>query len=56
MDENKIVKLFKFIDEKKEKPQLSQASPFSTNPIVQRMLLFNIQSKKNKFKFKDLFS
>lgn len=56
MDENKIIKLFKFADEKKEKPLQSQASHFSTNPIVQRMILFNIQSKKNKFKFKDLFS
>ncbi len=57
MDENKIVKLFNFVDEKKEKSEKQKTSPFSfqTNPIIQRMLLCNIQNKKGKFNLKDLF-
>ncbi len=57
MDENKIVKLFNYADEKKEKPKNQEASPFSfqTNPIIQRMLLYSLQNKKSKFNFKDLF-
>ena len=56
MDENKIIKLFNSIS-KEEKPQKKQVSSFSfsTNPIIQRMLLTNLQNKKDKFKFKDLF-
>ena len=57
MDDKKLVKLFNFVDEKKEKPEVKKASSFShhTNPIIQRMLLCNLESKKDKFKFKDLF-
>ena len=56
MDENKIIKLFNSVS-KEEKPQKKQASSFalSTNPIIQRMLLTNLQNKKDKFKLKDLF-
>ena len=52
MDKNKIIELLKYADKKEEKSLKNSTSPFSphTNPIVERMLLYNIQSKKNNFK------
>lgn len=56
MDKNKIVELFKFIDKKKEKPQQSASSfSYQTNPIIERMMKYNLQSKQSKFSIKDLF-
>lgn len=56
MDENKILKMYTLIN-KKEEPVKEKAPSFSlqTNPIIQRMLLCNMNNKKDKFKFKDLF-
>ncbi|MBQ8886800.1 MAG: hypothetical protein IJY61_03775 [Candidatus Gastranaerophilales bacterium] len=56
MDENKIVELNtnKKEEVKNEKEEKFRFS-LQTNPILQKMLLANANSKKDKFKFKDLF-
>lgn len=57
MDENKIVELN--IQNKISKEKLEQKQKFNfslqTNPILQKMFLTNMNNKKDKFKFKDLF-
>lgn len=57
MDENKIIKLNnkniedgQKIERRKPKQTLLQ-----TNPILQEMFTSNMNNKKNKFEFKDLF-
>lgn len=57
MDENNIIKLnIKKNKEKIEKKEnANQSFSFQTNPIIQKMLLSNINNKKGKFSFKDLF-
>ncbi len=57
MDENKIVELNiqnKISEEKLEQKQKFNFS-LQTNPILQKMFLTNMNNKKDKFKFKDLF-
>ena len=57
MEKNKIIELNieKTISE--EKTEAKQKFNFSlqTNPILQKMFLTNMNNKKDKFKFKDLF-
>ena len=36
-------------------PDKSLFGAFHSNPIIQKMLVFNMNNKKDKFKFKDLF-
>ena len=57
MDKNKLIKLFEFMkNNKNKKPETSWAScSFHTNPIIQRMFFGNMLNKKDKFTFKDLF-
>lgn len=57
MDENKIVELNINKKENEVKIEKEEKYRFSlqTNPILQKMLLANANSKKDKFKFKDLF-
>lgn len=56
MDENKIVELN---INKKEEVKIEKEEKFrfslQTNPILQKMLLANVNNQKDKFKFKDLF-
>jgi hypothetical protein len=57
MDENKVIKLnTKTIDEG-QKIEKTKAKPslFQTNPILHEMFTSNMNNKKNKFEFKDLF-
>ena len=57
MDENKIVELnitSKECETKETKGEKFKLS-LQTNPILQKMLLTNMNNKKDKFKFKDLF-
>lgn len=57
MDENKVVELN--IKEKISEEKLEEKQKFNfslqTNPILQKMFLTNMNNKKDKFKFKDLF-
>ena len=57
MDEKKIIKLdIKPSDVEQTKPrQTVNNSLFQTNPILQKMLIANVSTKKGKFNFKDLF-
>ena len=57
MDENKIVELNIKEKHKEEKTEEKHKFNFSlqTNPILQKMFLTNMNNKKDKFKFKDLF-
>ncbi len=57
MDEKNIIKLnIKNNMEKIEKKEnANQSFSFQTNPIIQKMLLSNINNKKGKFSLKDLF-
>ena len=57
MDENKIVELNIENKNSEEKSEVKQKFNFSlqTNPILQKMFLTNMNNKKDKFKFKDLF-
>lgn len=54
MDDKKIIKL-NINKTEKEEPAKKQVSSFSTNPILKKMLVFNLENKKNKFSLKDLF-
>ena len=57
MDENKIVELnstSKDIEKQELKNDKFKVS-LQTNPILQKMFLANMNNKKDKFKFKDLF-
>lgn len=57
MDENKIVEIK--IDKKQSAESQENEKKlnfsFQTNPILQKMFVANINNKKDKFKFKDLF-
>lgn len=56
MDKNKILQFN--TDVKKNNEQINEKAhnfSFQTNPILQKMLFFNLNNKKGKFKFKDLF-
>lgn len=57
MDENKVVELNIQNKGSEEKTEVKQKFNFSlqTNPILQKMFLTNMNNKKDKFKFKDLF-
>ena len=57
MDENKVVELNIQNKSSEEKNEQKQKFNFSlqTNPILQKMFLTNMNNKKDKFKFKDLF-
>lgn len=57
MDENKVVELNIQNKTSEEKTEEKQKFNFSlqTNPILQKMFLTNMNNKKDKFKFKDLF-
>ncbi len=57
MDEKKLfsIKTEKEKDNKKITETKSFSSGFQTNPILQKMLLSNLNNKKGKFSFKDLF-
>lgn len=57
MDKEKIIK-FDIKTSEAESEKLNQPlfhNYFQTNPILQKMLLCNINNKKGKFQFKDLF-
>ncbi len=54
MEDNKVVEL-NIKSNKKEEPEKKQVSSFSTNPILKKMFFVNINNKKGKFSFKDLF-
>ncbi len=55
MEENKLYRIHteNKSNEKTEKKPLFAS--FHTNPLIQKMLILNINNKKDKFKFKDLF-
>ncbi len=56
MSEDKILKIN--IDVKQNDEQVKEKAhnlSFQTNPIIQKMLFLNLNNKKGKFKFKDLF-
>ena len=56
MDKDKILKIN--TDVKQNDEQIKEKAhnlSFQTNPIIQKMLFFNLNNKKGKFKFKDLF-
>lgn len=55
MDKNKILEMN--ITKEKEEFKKTVAPSFSlhTNPLIQKMLFLNLNNKKGKFKFKDLF-
>ena len=57
MDESKIVELNieKTISEEKLEEKQKFNFSLQTNPILQKMFLTNMNNKKDKFKFKDLF-
>lgn len=57
MDENKIIEFNKHISVDKDINTYvsNKSSSFQTNPILKKMLIFNVLDKKNKFSFKDLF-
>lgn len=57
MDENKIVKLNIETNKPVEKQECDKKFNFSfhTNPILQKMFVANMNNKKDKFTFKDLF-
>ena len=57
MDENKVIKLSnKPIDEGQKIEKIKpKKSLFQTNPILHEMFVSNMNNKKNKFNFKDLF-
>lgn len=57
MDKNKVVELNIQNKGSEEKIEEKQKFNFSlqTNPILQKMFLTNMNNKKDKFKFKDLF-
>ena len=57
MDDNKIIKLNIDIGEenKMEQKKKARKSLFQTNPILHEMFTSNMNIKKNKFNFKDLF-
>ncbi len=56
MNEDKILKINTEINKNKESIQKKTCSmDLQTNPIIQKMLFFNLNNKKGKFKFKDLF-
>ncbi|HIS89057.1 TPA: hypothetical protein IAA87_06525 [Candidatus Avigastranaerophilus faecigallinarum] len=56
MDKDKILyintEVKKNDEQNKEK---ARSLGVQTNPIIQKMLFFNLNNKKGKFKFKDLF-
>ena len=56
MDKNKILQINTEVKKNNEQSK-EKAHNFSlqTNPIIQKMLFFNLNNKKGKFKFKDLF-
>jgi hypothetical protein len=57
MDKNKIIQLNN--KNKEEKQKFEKIKPkqslFQTNPILHEMFTSNMNNKKNKFEFKDLF-
>ncbi len=56
MDKDKILKIN--TDVKQNDEQVKEKAhnlSFQTNPIIQKMLFLNLNNKKGKFKFKDLF-
>ena len=56
MNENKILEINTEINQNKESVQKKTCSiDLQTNPIIKKMLFFNLNNKKGKFKFKDLF-
>ena len=56
MDEKIInLNIDKKNNEKNIEKNISQKSFFHSNPILQQMFLLNLNNKKGKFKFKDLF-
>ena len=57
MEENKVIKLNnESVQEgKKIERQKPKQSLFQTNPILHEMFTSNMNIKKNKFNFKDLF-
>ena len=57
MDENKIVELnIKSKNNEKEETKDEKFKlSLQPNPILQKMFLANMNNKKDKFKFKDLF-
>ena len=57
MDEKNIIKLNikNNIEKIEKKENANQSFSFQTNPIIQKMLLSNINNKKGKFSLKDLF-
>ena len=55
MDKNKILELNTEIKNNEQINEKAHNFSFQTNPIIQRMLFFNLNNKKGKFKFKDLF-
>ena len=57
MNENKVIKLNIDLKNAKEKTKENKKSWFSfqTNPIIKKMLLTNLENKKDKFKFQDIF-
>jgi len=57
MDDKKLysIKIEKEKDNKKITETKSFSFGFQTNPILQKMLLSNLNNKKGKFSFKDLF-
>ncbi len=57
MDEEKIIKLQTETKKsgKKTDNVVQKKGLYQTNPILQEMLVENVNNKKNKFKIKDLF-
>lgn len=56
MDKNKILQFNTDVEKNNEQiKEKSHNFSFQTNPILQKMLFFNLNNKKGKFKFKDLF-
>ncbi len=56
MDKNKILQFNTDVEKNNEQiKEKAHNFSFQTNPILQKMLFFNLNNKKGKFKFKDLF-
>ena len=57
MDEEKIIKLQTETKKSGKKTDIvvQKKVLYQTNPILQEMLVENVNNKKNKFKIKDLF-
>ena len=55
MDKYKILKLIVNNEKNCEEPKKGNSHTFVSNPILERMIKVNSESKKYKFSFKDLF-